>query len=75
MVLLILPMECISRLPTRLGKLGCIPGNQPPITTQASAMVDGVMGGEKHVVGQSEDVLRHCRSCENSGEASRGIVT
>ena len=59
MVLLVLPMERISQLPTKLGKLGCIPGNQPLITTQACTVVDGVMGGEQHVVGQSEYVLRH----------------
>ena len=38
-------------------------------------MVDGVMGGEQHVVGQSEDVLRHSRRCEDGSKASRGVAT
>ena len=75
MVLLILPMERISRLPTKLGKLGCIPGNRSPIMTQAGPMVDGIVGGKQHVVGQSENVLRHSRGCGNGSEASRGIAT
>ena len=75
MVLLVLPMERINRLPTKLGKLGCIPGNRTTITTQTRTMVDGVVGGEQHVVGQSEDVLRHSRGCEDGSKASRGIAT
>ena len=74
-VLFVLHKECISQLPTRLGKLGCIPGNRPPIITQASAMVDGIVGGEEHVVGQSEDVLRHSRGCGNDSKASKVKVT
>ena len=59
----------------KIRKLGCIPGNRPPITTKASAMIDGVVGGEQHVVGQSEDMLRHCRGCGDDGKASRGKAT
>ena len=59
----------------KLGKLGCIPGNRSPIMTQAGPMVDGIVGGKQHVVGQSENVLRHSRGCGKGSEASRGIAT
>ena len=75
MVFLILPMERINRLPTKLGKLGCIPGNRSPITPQTRTMIDGVMGGEQHVVGKTENVLRHSRGCEDGIQTSRGIAT
>ena len=74
MMFLILPMERINRLPAKLGKLGCIPSNRSPITPQTRTMIDCIMGGEQHVVGQTEDVLRHSRSCGDGGKASKGIV-
>ena len=75
MVILILPKECISLLPTRLGKLGCIPGNRSPIMTQMCTMVDGVMSGEEHIVGQLENVLRHSRRGGDGGKVSREVAT
>ena len=59
----------------KIGMLGCIPGNRPLIMTQVSTVIDGIVGGEQHVVGQSEDVLRHCRRCGDDGKVSRGKVT
>ena len=38
-------------------------------------MIDRIMGGEQHVVGKTEYVLRHNRSCGDDGKASKGIAT
>ena len=38
-------------------------------------MIDRIMGGEKHVVGKTENVLRHSRWCGNGKKTSRGIAT
>ena len=72
---LILPMGCVRRLPIRLRKLGHIPGNRPPITPQTHTMIDRIMGGKEHVVGKTENVLRHNKSCGDGGKTSRGIAT
>ena len=72
MVLLVLPMECVRRLPTRFRKLGHIPGNRSPITPQTRTMINRIMGGKKHVVGKTENVLRHSRGCEDGRKKQVG---
>ena len=38
-------------------------------------MIDRIMGGEKHVVGKAENVLRHSWGCRDGRETSREIAT
>ena len=38
-------------------------------------MIDRIVGGKQHIVGQSENVLRHSRGCGDGDKASRGIAT
>ena len=56
-MLLVLPMKSSQLTSCKVGSGGSLPGNQPSVLTETSAMVNGIMGSEQHLIGQSEVVL------------------